>query len=160
MEFLQGGNFARWEFCRVGILQGVNFVRWKFCRVGILQGGNFARWEFYKVGIFEGNYVEGLGIIAAILLATTVAFLNEYKANQKFEILNQVNDEIPITVIRDNNITTISKKDLVVGDLVFIETGDEIPADGQVIEAVSLQVNEASLTGESIPQMKWLETQE
>ena len=110
------------------------------------------------VGIFEGNYVEGLGIIAAILLATTVAFLNEYKANQEFEILNQVNDEIPITVIRDNNITTIPKKDLVVGDLVFIETGDEIPADGQVIEAVSLQVNEASLTGEAIPVTKRVET--
>ena len=110
------------------------------------------------VGIFEGNYVEGLGIIAAILIATTVAFLNEYKANQEFEILNRVNDEIPITVIRDNNITTIPKKDLVVGDLVIIETGDEIPADGQVIEAVSLEVNEASLTGEAMSVTKTVET--
>ena len=110
------------------------------------------------VGIFEGNYIEGLGIIVAILLATTVAFFNEYKANQKFDILNQVNDEIPITVIRDNNVTTIPKKDLVVGDLVLIETGDEIPADGQVIEAVSLQVNEASLTGEAVPVTKTVET--
>ncbi len=106
------------------------------------------------VGIFEGNYVEGLGIIAAILLATTVAFFNEYKASKEFDILNQVNDEIPITVIRDNNVTTIPKKDLVVGDLVLIETGEEIPADGKVIEAVSLQVNEASLTGEAIPVTK------
>ncbi|MGK7919052.1 MAG: HAD-IC family P-type ATPase, partial [Trichodesmium sp.] len=106
------------------------------------------------IGIFEGNYVEGLGIIAAVLLATTVAFFNEYKANQEFDILNQVNDEIPITVIRENNVTTIPKKDLVVGDFVLIETGDEIPADGQVIEAVSLQVNEASLTGEAVPVTK------
>ncbi len=106
------------------------------------------------VGIFEGNYVEGLGIIAAILLATTVAFFNEYKASKEFDILNQVNDEILITVIRDNNVTTVPKKDLVVGDLILIETGDEIPADGQVIEAVSLQVNEASLTGEAIPVTK------
>ncbi len=109
------------------------------------------------VGIFEGNYVEGLGIIAAILLATTVAFLNEYKASKEFDILNQVNDEIPITVIRDNNVTTIPKRDLVVGDFVIIETGDEIPADAQVIEAVSLQVNEASLTGEAIPVTKTAE---
>lgn len=106
------------------------------------------------VGIFEGNYVEGLGIIAAILLATSVAFLNEYKASQEFDILNQVNDEIPITVIRDNNLTTVPKKDLVVGDLVLIETGDEIPADGQVLESVSLQINEASLTGEAMPVTK------
>lgn len=106
------------------------------------------------VGIFEGNYVEGLGIIAAILLATSVAFLNEYKASKEFDILNQVNDEIPITVIRDNNVTTVPKKDLVVGDLILIETGDEIPADGQVLEAVSLQINEASLTGEAMPVSK------
>lgn len=106
------------------------------------------------VGIFEGNYVEGLGIIAAVLLATTVAFLNEYKASQEFDILNKVNDEIPITVIRENNVTTIPKKDLVVGDFVLLETGDEIPADGEVIEAVSLQVNESSLTGEAMPVTK------
>ncbi|NEP37935.1 MAG: haloacid dehalogenase, partial [Okeania sp. SIO2H7] len=92
------------------------------------------------VGIFEGNYVEGLGIIAAIILATSVAFLNEYKASKEFDILNQVNDEIPIAVIRDNKVTTVPKKDLVVGDIVLIETGDEIAADGQVLEAVSLQV--------------------
>ncbi|NEP91054.1 MAG: calcium-translocating P-type ATPase, PMCA-type [Okeania sp. SIO2C2] len=103
------------------------------------------------VGIFEGNYVEGLGIIAAIILATSVAFLNEYKASKEFDILNQVSDEIPIAVIRDNKVTTAPKKDLVVGDIVLIETGDEIPADGQVLEAVSLEVNEASLTGEAIP---------
>ncbi|GGA46595.1 calcium-translocating P-type ATPase, PMCA-type [Okeania sp. KiyG1] len=103
------------------------------------------------VGIFEGNYVEGLGIIAAIILATSVAFLNEYKAGKEFDILNQVNDEIPIAVIRDNKVTTVPKKDLVVGDIVLIETGDEIAADGQVLEAVSLEVNEASLTGEAIP---------
>ncbi|NES74931.1 MULTISPECIES: calcium-translocating P-type ATPase, PMCA-type [unclassified Okeania] len=106
------------------------------------------------VGIFEGNYVEGLGIIAAIILATSVAFLNEYKASKEFDILNQVNDEIPIAVIRDNKVTTVPKKDLVVGDIVLIETGDEIAADGQVLEAVSLQVNEASLTGEAIPVAK------
>lgn len=106
------------------------------------------------VGIFDGNITEGIGIVIAILLATTVAFFNEYKANQEFEILNQVNDEVPIKVIRDGNFTTVPKKDLVVGDIVFLEIGEKVPADGQVLEAVSLQVNEASLTGEGVPVIK------
>ncbi|NER02689.1 MAG: calcium-translocating P-type ATPase, PMCA-type, partial [Okeania sp. SIO3C4] len=86
--------------------------------------------------------------------ATSVAFLNEYKASKEFDILNQVNDGIPITVIRDNKVTTVPKKDLVVGDILLIETGDEISADGKVLEAVSLQINEASLTGEAMPVTK------
>ncbi|RAQ40356.1 calcium-translocating P-type ATPase, PMCA-type [Arthrospira sp. O9.13F] len=102
-----------------------------------------------SLGIVNGNYVEGIGIIVAIALATTLAFLNEYKANQEFDILNRMNDEVPIKVIRDHSFTTIPKKDIVVGDIVIIELGDEIPADGQLVEAVSLRVNEASLTGES-----------
>ncbi len=102
-----------------------------------------------SVGIFEGNAIEGFGIIVAIILATTVAFFNEYKANQEFNILNQINDEVPINVIRDDTYTTVPKKDLVVGDLVLVELGEEIPADARVIDAVSLKVNEANLTGES-----------
>ena len=105
-------------------------------------------------GIFEGNVTEGIGIVIAILIATTVAFFNEYKANQEFEILNQVNEEVPIKVVRDGNFTTVPKKDLVVGDIVFLEIGEEVPADGQVLEAVSFQINEASLTGEGIPVTK------
>ncbi|MFA4924830.1 MAG: HAD-IC family P-type ATPase, partial [Ignavibacteriaceae bacterium] len=102
------------------------------------------------IGLVDGNYIEGIGIILAILLATTLAFLNEYKANKEFDLLNRVTDDEPIKVIRDENYTTIPKKDLVVGDIVLIETGEEIPADGTVVEAISLQVNESSLTGESV----------
>ncbi|EAW38481.1 calcium-translocating P-type ATPase, PMCA-type [Lyngbya sp. PCC 8106] len=101
------------------------------------------------VGIFEGNALEGFGIIVAILLATTVAFLNEYKANQEFNILNQMNDEVPIKVIRDDSFTTVPKKDIVIGDIVLVELGEEIPADARILDAVSLKVNEANLTGES-----------
>jgi Ca2+-transporting ATPase len=101
------------------------------------------------VGIFEGNALEGFGIIVAILLATTVAFLNEYKANQEFNILNQMNDEVPIKVIRDDSFTTVPKKDIVVGDILLVELGEEIPADARILDAVSLKVNEANLTGES-----------
>lgn len=101
------------------------------------------------LGTVEGDYIEGLGIVAAIALATSVAFLNEYKASQEFDILNRMNDEVPIKVMRDESFTTVPKKDLVVGDIVLIELGDEIPADCRVLEAVSLRVNEANLTGEA-----------
>lgn len=107
------------------------------------------------IGIVNGQYIEGIGIIIAILLATTVAFINEYKANQEFDILNQVNNETPVKVVRNGKFTTVPKKDIVVGDLVWLETGDEIPADGRILNSVSLQVNEASLTGESKPVAKF-----
>ena len=107
------------------------------------------------IGIFEGEYAEGLGIIIAILLATTVAFINEYKANQEFELLNQVYDQVVVKVIRDGRFTTIPRKDLVVGDIVYVEQGKEIPADGTILEAVSLYIDQAKITGESEPVAKF-----
>ncbi|NLI79564.1 MAG: calcium-translocating P-type ATPase, PMCA-type [Candidatus Riflebacteria bacterium] len=107
------------------------------------------------VGFIDGHYLEGIGIIMAILLATTLAFLNEYRANQEFDILNKVSDDVPIKVIREGRYIAVPKRDLVVGDLVLIETGDEAPADGTLIEAVSLQLDEAKLTGESHPVNKF-----
>ncbi|WP_443029256.1 calcium-translocating P-type ATPase, PMCA-type [Spirulina sp. CS-785/01] len=104
-----------------------------------------------SIGVVNGQYIEGIGIIVAILIATTVGFLNEYKASQEFDILNQVNNETPVKVVRDGKYTTIPKQEVVVGDIVLIEAGDEIPADGQLFGAVSLKVNESSLTGESTP---------
>lgn len=98
----------------------------------------------------EGTEVllEPLGIFVAVMLATTVGFLFEQSANKKFEILNQSEDESLVTVYRDGLIQRIERKDVVVGDTVVIETGDEIPADGTLYEAVSLRVNESDLTGE------------
>ena len=106
------------------------------------------------VGAVEGKYAEGIGIILAILLATTLAFLNEFKASKEFEILNRVNDEVAVKVIRDGSVTTIPRKSVVWGDIVLIELGEEVPADGEIIEAVSLQVNESCITGEAIPVAK------
>ncbi len=103
------------------------------------------------VGVVDGHYVEGVAIIIAILLATTLAFVNEYRANQEFDVLNTINDEAPTNVIRDGAYAVIPRKDLVVGDIALIEAGDELPADGYIREAVALQVNEALLTGESMP---------
>jgi len=99
-------------------------------------------------GSVHGEYVEGVGIIGAILLATGLAFFNEYKANREFDILNQVNDEMPINVVRSGRHGTVQIRDVVVGDVVFVEAGEEIPADGTVLEAVSLEVVESALTGE------------
>lgn len=101
------------------------------------------------VGVVSGHYAEGIGIIVAILLATGMAFWNENKADREFEVLNRVNDDAPVTVIRETNTTTVPKRELVVGDLVVLSPGDEVPADGEIVEAVSLQVDESSLTGES-----------
>ena len=98
----------------------------------------------------EGVHVlfEPLGIFIAIMLATCVGFIFELSANKKFDILNQVNDEEMVKVVRDGNVTLVQRREIVVGDVVIIETGDEVPADGVLLDAFSLQVNESDLTGE------------
>ena len=105
-------------------------------------------------GLVEGHYIEGIGIIIAVLLATTLGFINEHKASQEFDVLNQVSDEESINVIRGGQYSSTTKCDLVVGDVLVLEQGEEIPADAEVLSAVSFQVNEASLTGESVPVTK------
>ncbi|MCM1518889.1 MAG: calcium-translocating P-type ATPase, PMCA-type [Pseudoflavonifractor sp.] len=95
-------------------------------------------------------FLEPLGILIAILLATVIGFALEVNANKKFEILNQVNDDILVKVIREGHVTRIPRKDVVVGDVVIIETGDEIPADGDLVDSVALSVNESTLTGEPL----------
>ena len=91
---------------------------------------------------------EPLGIFVAVMLATTVGFVFELSANKKFDILNQAEDEQKVTVYRDGLIQRIERKDVVVGDTVLLNTGDEVPADGQLVEAVAMRVNESDLTGE------------
>ena len=93
-------------------------------------------------------FLEPLGIFFAIMLASCVGFFFEVKANRAFDVLNTVNDDILVTVVRNGKITEVPRKDIVVGDIVMLGTGDEIPADGHLLEAVSLQVNESTLTGE------------
>ena len=91
---------------------------------------------------------EPAGIALAILLATVVGFLFEMSAAKKFDILNQVNDDLPVKVVRGGHIVEIPKREVVVGDIIMLNAGDEIPADGILLSAVSVQVNESSLTGE------------
>lgn len=95
-------------------------------------------------------FFEPAGIIMAIILATGISFLAEVKAEREFEVLNQVNDDEPVTVIRDGSPTRIAKKDVVVGDVIILSTGDEVPADAVLHEATRLSIDESSLTGEPI----------
>jgi len=106
------------------------------------------------VGLFHGSFTEGIGIIIAILLATVMAFINEFKAGKEFDILNKVNDDIGVKVIRESNVTTIPRRNVVVDDIVIVEVGEEIPADGEILESLSLTVNDSSLTGEPTTR-KW-----
>ena len=100
------------------------------------------------ISVIENEYAETIGIFFAIFLATGIGFYFEYDANKKFDLLNAVGEETPVMVIRNGKVHEIPRKDVVVGDIVILNTGDEIPADGTLLEAVSLQVNESSLTGE------------
>lgn len=95
-------------------------------------------------------FFEPIGIFAAILLATGLGFFFEYKADKEFALLNQVNDDEPVQVMRNGKITEVPKKDIVVGDIVILNTGNEVPADGKLLEAVALNIDESTLTGEPV----------
>ena len=100
------------------------------------------------ISIIEGEYAETIGIFFAIFLATGIGFYFEYDANKKFDLLNAVGEETPVTVRRNGKIQEIPRKEVVVGDIVILNTGEEVPADGTLLEAISLQINESTLTGE------------
>lgn len=107
--------------------------------------------SFYEyLGLEHGAAVffEPGGIFVAILLATGLSFYFEYQADKEFAILNQVNDDEPVEVIRQSNITEVPRRNIVVGDIVVLNTGEEVPADGELLESVQLSVDESTLTGE------------
>ena len=105
-------------------------------------------YEYWGLGKGLSVFFEPVGIFIAILLATGLAFYFELKADKEFALLNQVNDDEPVQVIRNGNAMQIPKKDVVVGDTVILNTGEEVPADGELLEAVSLNIDESTLTGE------------
>lgn len=100
------------------------------------------------VAFIDGDFTETVGIICAIILATCVGFWFEWDAMRRFRRLNTVNDDTPVKAMRDGGMTQIPRRDVVVGDLVFVENGETVPADGVLVEAVSLRVDESTLTGE------------
>lgn len=106
------------------------------------------------ISIFTGGWIEGVGIAVAVILAVGIAFLNEFKAGREFDILNQVDDQIPVKTIRNGEFINVPRQDLVCGDIIFVETGEELPADGRILESVNLHVDESKFTGEPEPVAK------
>ena len=109
-----------------------------------------ACYEYY--GLHEGAKVffEPVGIFVAIILATGLAFHFEQKADREFTVLNRVNDDEAVEVIRSGNTTKVPRRDIVVGDIVIINTGDEVPADAVLLESAQLHIDESTITGEPI----------
>ncbi|MBQ2210976.1 MAG: calcium-translocating P-type ATPase, PMCA-type [Prevotella sp.] len=100
------------------------------------------------LAFIKQDFIETIGIISAIILATTVGFYFERDAARKFDVLTQMGEEQLVKVLRDGHIQEIPRREVVVGDEVIVEPGDEVPADGKLLEANDLQVDESSLTGE------------
>lgn len=101
-----------------------------------------------SIGAFHGDFTESVGIICAIVLATCVSFWFEWDAQRRFRRLNRVNDDIAVKVMRSGAVCEIPRREVVTGDVVIVESGETVPADGELVEAVSLKVNESTLTGE------------
>ena len=98
----------------------------------------------------EHDFVETLGIFIAIFIATTVGFYFECDAARKFRVLTAINEDQPVKVRRNGKVMEVPRRDVVVGDIILVETGDEVPADAVLVEAVNLQIDESSLTGEPL----------
>ena len=113
-------------------------------------------WGPEKAGF--SAFLEPIGIFFAIVLASGIGFIFEVKAARAFEVLNTVNDDVMVTVKRDGRVQEISRKEVVVGDIVILNTGDEVPADGVLLQAQSLQINESTLTGEPMIAKTTVET--
>lgn len=116
---------------------------------GLLSIG-ISCYEYSRLNAGAAVFFEPVGIFIAILLATGLAFIFESLADKEFSILNQVNDDEPVQAVRNGNVVKIPRKDIVVGDILIIETGEEIPADAELLDAVTLKIDESTLTGEPI----------
>ena len=102
------------------------------------------------LAFIEKNYMETIGIFVAVFLATTVGFYFERDAAKKFNLLTALSEEQPVKVRRNGKVMEIPRHDVVVGDVVLVEVGDEVPADGELILCNDLQINESTLTGEPV----------
>ena len=102
------------------------------------------------LAFIEKNFMENIGIFVAVFLATTVGFYFERDAAKKFNLLTALSEEQPVKVRRNGKVMEIPRHDVVVGDVVLVEVGDEVPADGELIVCNDLQINESTLTGEPV----------
>lgn len=132
----------------VGFFGGFEDSLFKILIMAFVISIGISIYEFCWVGAGFRMFFEPIGIIVALVLATSIAFFLERSNEKTFQSLNVVNDDTLVKVIRNNNVCQIPRKDIVVGDIVLLEAGEEIPADCILLESLNLNVNESSLTGE------------
>ena len=120
----------------------------KILLVALALSVGLSVYEYFWLHMGASIFFEPLGIFLAVVLATLVGFLVEVNANKKFRLLNQSDDGAMVKVLRSGHITQVARRDVVVGDIVILETGEKVPADGTVVESFTLTVDESSFTGE------------
>lgn len=132
----------------VGFFGGFEDPLFKILITAFVLSMAISIYEFEWVGAEWTTFFEPIGIIVALILATGVAFVLESKNEKTFQSLNEVNDDTLVKVIRNNNVCQVPRKDIVVDDIVIVETGEEVPADCELLESINLIVDESTLTGE------------
>ena len=132
----------------VGFFGGFEDSLFKILIMAFVLSIGISIYEFVWVGAGFKTFFEPIGIIVALVLATSIAFFLERSNEKTFQSLNEVNDDTLVKVVRNNNVCQVPRKDIVVGDIVLLESGEEIPADCELLESLNLSVNESSLTGE------------
>ena len=120
----------------------------KILLVALVLSVALSVYECFWLNMGSSIFFEPLGIFVAILLATLVGFLVEVNANKKFRLLNQTDDHVMVKVMRAGHVTQVPRCDIVVGDIVMLDTGEKVPADGTIIDSFNLTVDESSFTGE------------
>ena len=120
----------------------------KILLVALALSVGLSIYEYHWLGLGATILFEPIGIFLAIILATLVGFLVEVNANKKFRLLNQTDDHVMVKVLRAGHVTQVPRCDIVVGDIVILDTGEKVPADGTVLDSHNLTVDESSFTGE------------
>lgn len=100
---------------------------------------------------YAPHYIDGIAILCAVLIASLVTTVNEAGAQKQFEELNKIRDDIDVKVMRDGHVTKVSIHDIVVGDVVYFDSGDKLPADGSLLTGADVSIDQSTLTGESVP---------
>ncbi len=135
----------------VGFFGGFGDPLFKILITAFVLSMGISIYEYEWNPMHEGDWTvffEPIGIIVALILATSIAYFLEKKNEKTFQSLNQTNDEVPVKVYRNGHMCEVPRMDIVVGDIVRLDTGEEIPADCELLESQNLIVNESSLTGE------------
>ena len=132
----------------VGFFGGFDDPLFKILITAFVLSMGISIYEYEWHGAEWTVFFEPIGIIVALILATSIAYFLEKKNEKTFQSLNQTNDEVPVKVYRNGHMCQVPRKAIVVGDIIKLDTGEEIPADCELLESLNLIVNESSLTGE------------